>query len=129
MALVIDSSAWIEWLSKTPTGIGLNARMPDISDCIVPTIVQLEVFKWLERELGSSEAKGFLAYTTYGQVIVLSTDIAMEAARLSAELKLSTADAIIYATARIQEADLLTCDRHFDGLPHVTYVMKSGAEG
>ncbi|MCJ9749833.1 type II toxin-antitoxin system VapC family toxin [Neorhizobium sp. BETTINA12A] len=128
MARVIDSSAWIEWLSKTATGVHMNAQIPQISECIVPTIVQLEVFKWLERERNTSEAQGFLAYTTFGQVFVLDTNVAKEAARLSAEFKLSTADAIIYATARLSDSDLLTCDRHFEHLPHVTYVQKSGAE-
>jgi hypothetical protein len=40
--------------------------------------------------------------------------------------KLATADAIIHATARMFDADLLTCDRHFEGLPRVRYVPKSG---
>jgi predicted nucleic acid-binding protein len=128
MARTIDSSAWIEWLSKTATGKQVNAQIPEIFECVIPTIVQLEVFKWLERELSSSEAQGFLAYTTFGQVVVLDTNIAKEAARISAEFKLSTADAIIYATARLSDSDLLTCDRHFEHLPHVTYVHKSGAE-
>ncbi len=128
MAFVIDSSAWIEWLSKTATGILINAQLPQISDCVVPTIVQLEVFKWLERERNTSEAQSFLAYTTFGQVVVLDTNIAKEAARISAEFKLSTADAIIYATASLSDSDLLTCDKHFEDLPHVIYIQKSGAE-
>ena len=36
------------------------------------------------------------------------------------------ADAIIYATARAQGADLLTCDRHFEGLPGVRFFAKPG---
>ncbi|PPQ26313.1 PIN domain-containing protein [Rhodopila globiformis] len=35
-----------------------------------------------------------------------------------------TADAIVYATARAYEADLLTCDRHFENLPGVWYRPK-----
>jgi len=125
---VIDSSVWIEWLARSELGVKLNAQIPDIAECIVPTIVQLEVFKWLQRERGGSEAQSFLAYTTFGRVIVLDTLVAKEAARLSSELKLPTADAVIYATARLQDADLLTCDAHFEGLPQVTYVPKPEAE-
>ncbi|MCJ8518349.1 putative nucleic acid-binding protein [Pseudorhizobium tarimense] len=128
MTLVIDSSVWIEWLTKTDLGRMLNPQIPDITDCIIPTIVQLEVLKWLERERGSSEARTFLAYSTFGQVVVLDTSVAKEAARLSLEFKLATADAIIYATARLQDADLLTCDAHFESLPHVTYVPKPEAK-
>jgi len=39
---------------------------------------------------------------------------------------LATADAIVYATALAHGADLLTCDRHFDGLRDVRFVPKSG---
>ncbi|HWZ48440.1 MAG TPA: PIN domain-containing protein [Herbaspirillum sp.] len=38
---------------------------------------------------------------------------------------MATADAIVYATARQQGADLLTCDAHFQGLPGVRLYPKS----
>jgi predicted nucleic acid-binding protein len=128
MMRVIDSSVWIEWLTKSQLGVKLDAEIPAIAECIIPTIVQLEVFKWLESERGASEAQSFLAYTTFGRVIGLDTELAQEAARVSYELKLPTADAIIYATARLQDADLLTCEGHFQGLPHVSFVPKAEAE-
>jgi hypothetical protein len=46
-------------------------------------------------------------------------------ADLCARHKLATADAIIYATALAHGADLLTCDRRFEGLDRVLYVAKS----
>lgn len=39
--------------------------------------------------------------------------------------KLATADAIVYATARNQGAELLTCDAHFKGLPDVALFAKT----
>lgn len=44
---------------------------------------------------------------------------------MCARYKLATADAIIYATALTYEADLLTCDRHFENLPGACYLPKS----
>ena len=41
--------------------------------------------------------------------------------------KLATADAIVYATAVQQGAELLTCDAHFKGLPGVVWVQKTRA--
>lgn len=38
--------------------------------------------------------------------------------------KLATADAIVFATARMQAASLVTCDPHFEGLPGVTLIQK-----
>jgi predicted nucleic acid-binding protein len=43
---------------------------------------------------------------------------------LSVTHKLATADAIVYATARLRDAELLTCDRHFEALPDVIYLPK-----
>jgi predicted nucleic acid-binding protein len=37
---------------------------------------------------------------------------------------LATADAIIYATARLHKASLLTCDAHFAHLPAVIFFRK-----
>ncbi|MCK9511361.1 MAG: PIN domain-containing protein [Pigmentiphaga sp.] len=41
------------------------------------------------------------------------------------EHKLATADAIVYATARHQGAELLTCDAHFADLPNVALFAKT----
>jgi predicted nucleic acid-binding protein len=47
------------------------------------------------------------------------------AADLHREHKLATADAIVYATARHQGAELLTCDAHFKGLRDVALFAKT----
>ncbi|MGD9921198.1 MAG: PIN domain-containing protein, partial [Pseudorhodoplanes sp.] len=46
-------------------------------------------------------------------------------AELSSKHKLATADAVIYATALAYDAELLTCDRHFENLPGVRLVSKA----
>ncbi|WP_287468514.1 hypothetical protein [Hydrogenophaga sp.] len=38
---------------------------------------------------------------------------------------LATADAIVYASAVQRGAELLTCDAHFEGLPHVICFNKA----
>jgi len=58
----------------------------------------------------------------------LTTDIATKAAGYAGAYKLAMADAIIYATARDLEADLLTCDAHFLQLPGVAYFPKGPAD-
>lgn len=92
-----------------------------VAQCIVPTIVQLELSKWLVRELGEEKADQVIAYTQKCVVVPLDTTIALFAADLHQEHKLATADAIVYATARHQGAELLTCDAHFEGLPDVMF--------
>ena len=125
--VLVDTSAWIEWLTGSPTCEKLSAHMPEQSDWLVPTMVQLELAKWLTRELGEDKADQVIAFTQVCQVIPLDTEIALAAAEACRAHRLATADAIIFATARLRGAALLTCDAHFDGLPGVTLISKVSA--
>jgi predicted nucleic acid-binding protein len=121
---VVDTSAWIEWLVDGPQRQQLMAFMPSRERCVVPTIVQLELAKWLFRERGEDEADVVIAYTQKCQVWPLDTATALRAAELHKEYKLATADAIVYASALMAGAQLLTCDAHFRDLPDVRWVKK-----
>jgi len=122
---VVDTSAWIEWLTGSELGKSLGKQFPDKPQCIVPTMVQLELSKWLVREVGEEQADQVIAYTQQCIVAPMDTTIALLAADLHREHKLATADAIVYATARYHEAQLLTCDAHFKGLPQVVLMAKT----
>ena len=126
-AQVVDSSAWIEWLAGSPLGKKLGQEWPAKADCVVPTIVQLELAKWLVRELGEGSCDAVIAYTKTCVVVPLDTNIALLAEALHRQYKLATADAIVYATAQFIGAELLTCDAHFKGLPGVVLRPKSDA--
>ena len=123
---VVDTSAWIEWLIGGPQHRMLKKEFPEKAQCVVPAIVQLELAKWLAREVGDDEADQAIAYTQKCVVAPLDTRIALHAADLHRQYKLATADAIVYATALEYGADLLTCDAHFEKLPGVLLVRKSG---
>ena len=127
MTLLVDTSAWIEWLIGSPAGAAVAKELPERSRWLVPTIVQLELAKWLTREVGEYKADQVAAFTQTCIVADLDTVIALAAADLCVRRKLATADAIVYATARIHRADLLTCDRHFERLPAVRFVPKAPA--
>lgn len=122
---VVDTSVWVEWLIGGPLGAKLAKEFPDRSECIVPTIVQLELSKWLLREAGEDKADQVIAYTQKCVVVPLDTRIALLAAELHRQLKLATADAIVYATAQERGAELLTCDAYFAKLPAVVYFSKT----
>jgi predicted nucleic acid-binding protein len=123
--VLVDTSAWIEWLIGSPTGEALSERLPQQSDWLVPTMVQLELAKWLTREVGEDKADQVIAFTQVCQVVPLDTEIALAAADACRMHKLATADAIIFATARARGATLLTCDAHFEGLPGVDFMPKT----
>ena len=122
---VVDTSVWVEWLIGSALGRKLANEIPDRAECIVPTIVQLELSKWLQREAGEDLADQVIAYTQKCIVIPLDTHLALQAAALHLQYKLATADAIVYATAQAQRAELLTCDAHFAKLPSVLYFKKT----
>jgi predicted nucleic acid-binding protein len=121
---LIDTSAWIEWLIGSVTGKRVAAKIPDRSEWLVPTIVQLELAKWLTREINEDKADDVIAFTQTCIIADLTTNIALSAAEFCKQYKLATADAIIYATALAHGAELITCDRHFEKLPGVTYIAK-----
>lgn len=127
MMRLVDTSAWIEWLTGSPLGSSLAAELPPRGEWLVPTIVQLELAKWLAREVGEDKADEVIAFTQTCVVSDLDTGIALSAAELCGRHKLATPDAIIYATAMARGADLLTCDRHFATLPDVRYVEKAAS--
>ncbi len=122
---LVDTSAWIEWLIGSPVGATVAADLPQREQWLVPTIVQHELAKWLTRQAGEDKADRVIAFTETCVIADLDTAIALSAADLSVRRKLATADAIVYATALAHGADLLTCDRHFDGLRDVCFVPKS----
>jgi uncharacterized protein with PIN domain len=53
---VVDTSAWIEWLVSGHAKKALRKEFPEKKHWVVPTIVQLELAKWLTRELGEDQA-------------------------------------------------------------------------
>jgi predicted nucleic acid-binding protein len=121
---LVDSSAWIEWIIGSPTGAKLASALPDVDDWLVPTMVQLELAKWLVRNL-PSEADKIIGVSRNYVVAPMTTHIALMAAQASINHKLATADAVIYATAQEHGAELLTCDVHFRDLPGVILVEKN----
>lgn len=125
-SLVVDTSAWIEWLLGDEVGTQLDPHMPEKRDCVVPTIVQLELSKWLRREMGEDGADNVIAYTQKCRVVPMDTTIALLAADMHRQYKLATADAIVYASALHERAELLTCDAHFRDLPGVRLFAKHG---
>ena len=121
-----DTSAWIEFLTGSALSSTLVSELPDRAEWLVPTIVQLELVKWLTREVAEDKADRVIAFTETCVVADLDTANALLAADLSAKHRLATADAIIYATALAFGGDLLTCDRYFESLANVRFIPKSG---
>jgi predicted nucleic acid-binding protein len=121
---VVDTSAWLEWLSDSPLGRKVGLELPSTETWIVPTVVQYELARCLTREVSEDAADDTIAFSTECVVTSLSTRLAVQAAEIAKDHRLAMADAIIYATTVAMGADLLTCDAHFAKLPRVVYIAK-----
>jgi len=62
------------------------------------------------------------AFAFHERELPLDIPLAALAAKTSLDANLPMADAIIYASARAHDAELVTSDAHFTGLPGVTLV-------
>lgn len=58
------------------------------------------------------------------RVVDLTIQVAIKAAELSLAHKLAMADAVMLATARAFDVELLTTDRDYDGIDGVTIFSK-----
>jgi len=124
MTALIDTCGWIEWFTAGSQVDLYEPYLQTIEEVIVPTSVQFELYKWVCRETTETQALEIIGLTEQGSVVPLSTNIALLAAGLALEHRLSFADAIIYATARHHRGMLVTSDDHFERLSGVEYYPK-----
>jgi len=125
--ILVDTCGWIEWLTEGALADSFAPYMKDTSELLVPTTVQYELYKWAKRESDETTAHDTIALADDSLIVPLTTEIALLAADLALAHKLALADAVIYASARKHEAELVTSDDHFEGLPGVTYFPKREA--
>jgi len=116
---VIDSSGWLEYLTEDSKAAGFANYLEGEGTVLLPTIVLCEVYKHLAKHRGRVVAERFISQAFHRRVVPLDETIAIAAGNLAVEHRLSTTDAIVYATARVSEAQLVTTDTHFRGLPGV----------
>jgi predicted nucleic acid-binding protein len=121
---LLDTSVWIEWLTGSTLARRFKAEFSALETVVIPSIVQYELYKWTLRERSETEADQLIAFSASGQVVALDTGIATLAAELSLRHKLHATDALVYATSLSANAPLVTCDAHFQDLPHVEYHEK-----
>ena len=121
---IVDSSGWLEYFADGPNADRFAAPLGSVAELLVPSITLYEVFKIVCRQRGEDAALQAVAMMQQGQVIELSSSIALLAAKLSLDLKIPMADSIILATAQTHDAVLWTQDDDFKGLSGVRYFPK-----
>ena len=122
--IVVDTCVWIEALQKTPTGIRYQSLWNQPEAIIVPTAVQFELYRWCLNNVDEHFAINAISATRRCVVQPVSEEIALTAATISRPLRLAALDALIYATAVVFEARVVSCDAHFAELPQADYQPK-----
>jgi predicted nucleic acid-binding protein len=120
--ILLDSSGWIEFFTGGPLAERYAPYLTSRYQHITPTIVLYEVYKKIKRERGEETALLFAGRLSATQVVKLTESIALLAADVSLRYGLAMADAMVYATARDQEAEVVTGDADLKYHPGEVYV-------
>jgi predicted nucleic acid-binding protein len=127
--IVVDSWAWVELFRASPPGKRVKERIEETDDAFTPSLVLAELARKYAREGEEvSRVREWLQAITEATLVPeIDIPLAEEAAKTSIDLlekarneglrKPGLGDAIVLATARNLEAQLLTGDPHFKGLP------------
>ncbi|MCF7826345.1 MAG: type II toxin-antitoxin system VapC family toxin [Candidatus Marinimicrobia bacterium] len=121
---LVDSSGWLEYFAAGKNADFFASAIEDTEHLIVSTINIYEVFKKVLAQRDEHSALQAIAIMEQGQVIDLTSEMALSAAQISNEYKIPMADSMIYATARANKALLWTQDVDFEGLDNVEYQQK-----
>ncbi|MEX2494254.1 MAG: type II toxin-antitoxin system VapC family toxin [Nitrospirales bacterium] len=124
---VVDSSGWLEYFADGPNAAFFSKPIQETAKLIVPSLSIFEVFKRILQQRGEHEALLAIAAMKQGQVVDLTTALAMAAASVSVAESLPLADSVIYATARAYQAILWTQDADFKGKEQVRYVGRKSS--
>jgi len=132
--IVIDTYAWIELLIGNERGNKVKELMENAEEVYTPSTVLAETARKFLRE-GTDEKtiNTWLEIITTASVITqIDSATALEAAKcqleLSQQAKISKQntpnlfDAIVYATARINQCKIITGDEHFKNLPETIWL-------
>lgn len=123
---VVDSSGWFEYFADGPNAYFFEPPILDLKNLVVPTLSLFEVFKRIIQQKDEGVALQAIAVMQQGNVTNLDTALALDAARLSVELKIPMADSIMLATSRSFDAVLWTQDSDFIGIDNVKLCKKKG---
>jgi predicted nucleic acid-binding protein len=128
MKYVIDSYAWIEYFMGTKAGEKAKLIIDNSEEKITPTICLAEVYaKTLKVENQELAEKQKTFIKEKSALVYLDESIAVESARVQVRMKKEIdgwglADSIVYATAIVKKADVVTGDEHFKKLRNVVLI-------
>jgi len=119
---VVDSSGWLEFFADGANAGFFAPAIQKTGELVVPTLSLYEVFKRVLQQRDEGQALQAVALMQQGQVVDLSSTLALSAAKLSTDLHLPMADSVMLASARAHDATLWTQDADFEEIAGVRYI-------
>ncbi len=115
---VFDSWAWIEFFRGSRAGETVKAMVEGQEILFTPAICLAEVkAKYLSEGRDPAERLSFIKSRT--SIVDIDAAVAEEGADLKIQHGLHTVDALVLASSRKAAGELVTGDKHFQGLPGV----------
>jgi predicted nucleic acid-binding protein len=121
---VVDSSGWLEYFADGPNAGFFAPAIEATRELLVPTLSLYEVFKRVLQQRDEGEALQAVALMQQGQIVELTSALALAAAKAGIGHRLPMADSIMLATAQAHGAILWTQDADFERIAGVRYVAK-----
>jgi predicted nucleic acid-binding protein len=134
LKIVVDSWAWVEIIKLSAAGKAAKVEVERAEDVLTPAIVMAELArKYIREGTGQRTVRRWLqGIVEATEVYGIDTDLAIESALASVELAEKSkkekveppglGDALVLATARANQAQVLTGDPHFKGLPETVWL-------
>ena len=124
MIVLIDSWAWVEFFAGSKTGELVKAYVMDENQEIIISSINLaEIYRIaLDRFDEDTAEKRRRAMISRCYLIPVDEEIAIKGAKFRHERDWGLGDALIYATAILEGAKVLTGDHHFKGLKDVIFL-------
>ena len=123
MTVLIDSWAWIEYFKGSKKGEKAKKYIEGKERAIISAINIAEVYRWILKyydEKIAEEKRKVMKERCF--VISVDDEIAVNAAKIRNERKWGLGDSLIYATAKKENASVLTGDPDFKGLENVIFI-------
>ena len=120
----VDSYGWVERFTDGPKASAYNRIIDGVKpeELVTSVVVLYEVYGKIKRSKGEETALEAVATLSQTKVVTVDQTLSLEAADYSLEHGLHMADALVYATARQDSAELYTSDEDLKGLASVTFV-------
>jgi len=126
MRIIIDSSAWIEYLEGSILGEKVRKVLVGNDELYILDIIISEVVSKVKRKKGNADT-AYQAMTSNAKVFNIDSDVARDAGLFHAEVRekvkdFGLVDALILISARKLKAKVLTRDKHFKGFRETVFV-------